>query len=125
MKIFSLIFFLSLFTANSFALAPEARLADDAQEARAMNLFFEVKCLVCQGQAIESSNTEFSQEMRKLIREKISEGKSDKQIRKELLKEFGPDVLMVQPQNNILLWMLPFLFSAFLAIFFFSYFSKK
>ena len=93
MKNFCKIFFLILFSANAFALSPERHLSDESQEQRALKIFIEVKCLVCAAQSIESSNTEFSKEMRELIREKISLGKNDDEIRNELTKEFGENIL--------------------------------
>ena len=77
-----------------------------------MHLFLEVRCLVCQGQVIENSNTEFSFEMRKLIRQKISDGKNDEEIKSELIKEFGTDILVYSDfgKNNFLLWLLPIIF---------------
>lgn len=98
-----------LFCFNSFALAPENHLADETQEQRAMKLFLEVRCLVCHGQVIENSSTEFAFEMRKLIRQKISNGKNDKEIKAELVKEFGNDILVYSDfgKNNFLLWLLP------------------
>ncbi len=105
----ALLFF---FSCNCLALAPETHLSDDLQEQRAMHLFLEVRCLVCQGQVIENSNTEFSFEMRKLIRQKISDGKSDEEIKSELIKEFGTDILVYSDfgKNNFLLWLLPIIF---------------
>jgi cytochrome c-type biogenesis protein CcmH/NrfF len=44
---------------------------------------------------IESSNAEFSFEMRKLISRKILEGRGDEEIRAELVQEFGEDVFVV------------------------------
>lgn len=113
----ALILFSSL-TFNSFALAPENRLADDVQEQRAMKLFLEVRCLVCSGQVIENSNTEFSFEMRKLIREKIESGKSDQEIKSDLVKEFGQDILTYSDfgKNNFLLWLLPLAFAVALPV---------
>jgi len=113
MKIFSLSFFAALFfLTNSYALSPEIKLADEAQEQRAMNLFLEVRCLVCNGQVIENSDTEFSFEMRKLIREKIKKGESDKQIKAQLVSEFGENIL-TEPQNftKIFLWLVPAIFA--------------
>jgi len=100
-----------LISHNSYALSPETRLTNDLEEQRAMKLFLEVRCLVCEGQVIESSNTEFSFEMRKLIRKKISEKKSDKEIKAELAKEFGEDIL-IEPsfKSGFLLWLLPIIF---------------
>ncbi len=102
----TLFFFSSL---NSFALTPENRLTDESQEQRAMKLFLEVRCLVCEGQVIENSNTEFSFEMRKLIREKIESGKSDEEIKSDLIKEFGKDILTYSDfgKSDFLLWLLP------------------
>lgn len=94
---------------NCFALAPENHLENEAHEQRAMKLFLEVRCLVCHGQVIENSSTEFAFEMRKLIRQKISQGKSDAEIKDELVKEFGNDILVYSElsKNNFLLWLLP------------------
>jgi len=118
--ILPLLFSLLFFDFSAFALTVEPRLTDPAQEQRAMNLFLEVRCLVCEGQVIESSNTEFSYEMRKLIRQKILAGKSDKEIKSELVQEFGEDVLTdVSSKNNgILLWLLPLFFGIICAVFF-------
>lgn len=116
-----------LFSLNSFALAPENHLADEAQEQRALKLFLEVRCLVCHGQVIENSSTEFAFEMRKLIRQKISDGKSDEQIRAELVKEFGEDILVYSAfgKNNFLLWLLPIILSIAVPIAFIKYQRKR
>lgn len=107
-----------LFSLNSFALTPENHLADEVQEQRAMKLFLEVRCLVCEGQVIENSNTEFAFEMRKLIREKIVNGKNDQEIKSDLVKEFGKDILTYSDfgRNDFLLWLLPLAFAAILPI---------
>ncbi len=101
-----------LFSLSAFALSPEARLPDEAQEQRAMQLFLEVRCLICGGQVIENSNTEFSYEMRKLIRQKISSGLTNEEIKTELVKEFGEDILTSanQKTGRFFLWCLPVLF---------------
>lgn len=120
MKTFFTIFLtLLFFSLNSFALAPEEHLSNEADEQRARNLFLEVRCLVCEGQVIESSNTEFSFEMRKLIRKKILEGKTNEEIKSDLIDEFGEDILTSHQfnKNNFLLWFLP-LIVAILPIFY-------
>ena len=112
---FLIAIFLLLAPQNSQALSPEERLPDATQERRAMHLFTEVKCLVCNGQSVESSSTEFSHEMRKLIRQKIAVGENDDEVLAELAKEFGDDVLL-SSQKNTSLWLITFLFSALLAV---------
>lgn len=102
------------------ALSPEIRLSDESQEQRAMNLFLQVRCLVCAGQVIESSNTEFSFEMRKLIRKKIFDGKNDEKIKAELVAEFGEDIL-AEPKAGavgwVFLWCLPLIFAVAVILF--------
>ena len=117
---------LLLIYSSANALSPEPRIPDDAKEQRAMKLFLEVRCLVCEGQVIESSNTEFSLEMRKLIRRKILEGKSDEEIKTELVREFGEDILteISQKNNGFLLWILPLVFGAGIGAVAFRSFKK-
>ena len=84
----------------------------EPQEKRAQQLFLQVKCLVCEGQVIESSNTEIAFEMRQLIREKIKNGWSDEEIKKYLVDNYGNKILTAPPLENqtILLWLLPMIF---------------
>lgn len=107
-KIFLAIFLISF---PAFALSPEDKLPNERQEQRAMELFLEVRCLVCNGQVIENSDTEFSFEMRKNIRERISTGKSNEEIKAELVQEFGENILTKPSnKNKIILWILPLIF---------------
>ena len=98
-----ILFFLSFFLINSaFALNPEARLSNQNDENRAMNLFLQVRCLVCNGQVIENSDSKFAFDVRALIREQISQGKSDDDIKENLVATFGEDILN-QPKNSSIL----------------------
>lgn len=118
MKFFISLTLSILFLTNlSFALNPEERLKDEKQEERAMQLFLEVRCLVCDGQVIENSNTEFSHQMRKLIRKKISQGQSNEEIKNDLKKEFGEDILTTA-KSEIMLWLLPIIFAIVLLLLF-------
>lgn len=104
-----LLFFVIL-SAQSFAFYPEERIDDEVKEQRALNLFKEVKCLVCQGQSIAGSNTEFSANLRKIIRQKISAGLIDEEIKGDLQSEFGQQILFFSDSpslNNRLLILLP------------------
>lgn len=105
MKKISFFAILAFFT---FALTPENHLSNQEKEARAMQLFTEIRCLVCEAQSIESSNTEFSSSMRNLIRQKIEQGKSNDEIKHELTKEFGNQILMSQ-EDNIFIFLIIFI----------------
>jgi cytochrome c-type biogenesis protein CcmH len=124
---FLTLFFLFSYSFAAFALTPEARLSNQDDEQRAMNLFLQVRCLVCGGQVIENSDSAFSASMRKLIREKISQNKSDAEIKAELVDEFGEDILTEVDLKNdgLLLWLLPLIFVVGAGIFLAKSFSRR
>jgi cytochrome c-type biogenesis protein CcmH len=82
-----------------------------AEDPRAIELFKEVRCLVCQGQTIHESNAELAEDIKKLIREKISKGETDRQIKEYLVDRYGDWILMTPPFSSLtyILWSFPFL----------------
>ncbi|CAN0891514.1 Cytochrome c-type biogenesis CcmH-like mitochondrial protein [Linum grandiflorum] len=62
-------------------------------EARARNISHNVRCTECGSQSIEDSQADIAVLLRKLIREEVKAGKSDKEIFKKLEDEFGETVL--------------------------------
>jgi cytochrome c-type biogenesis protein CcmH len=88
-----------------FALSPEERLENAKLETRANELFLEVRCLSCNGQVIENSDSEFARQMRALIRKKILEGKNNDEIKQELLVEFGNDILTNSTNKRLYLFL--------------------
>ena len=82
-----------------------------AEDPRAIELFKEVRCLVCQGQTIHESNAELAEDIKNLIREKISQGETDRQIKEYLVEKYGDWILMTPPFNSLtyILWSFPFL----------------
>ena len=80
-------------------------------EARARHLQRQLRCLVCQGESVDESNSDFSADIRHLVRQQIADGKSDQQIQDFLVARYGDFILMkppVQP-DTWLLWLAPFL----------------
>ena len=88
-----------------------APLSDPVQEARAKALQKELRCLVCQGQSIDESNAALATDLRRLIREQIAAGQSDRQIKDFLVARYGVFVLMDPPvrSDTVLLWFGPVL----------------
>ncbi|KAG6501191.1 hypothetical protein ZIOFF_041064 [Zingiber officinale] len=62
-------------------------------EARAKSIFPNVRCTECGSQSIEDSQADVAILLRKLIRDEIREGKTDKEVYKSLAERFGEDVL--------------------------------
>ena len=94
----------------SAAINPDV-LSNPAQEERAKTLQKQFRCVVCQGQSLDDSNAVLAADMRKLIRDRIRAGDSDKQIETYLVSRYGDFVLMKPPlrSDTILLWFMPFL----------------
>ncbi len=85
--------------------------SDPALELRARNLQRQLRCLVCQGENVDESNSPFSADIRHLVRQQIGAGQSDRQILDFLVARYGDFILMkppVQP-DTWLLWLTPFL----------------
>ena len=64
-------------------------LFSSTDSSRELNLFKEIRCLVCQGQTINESNSELAEDIKLLIREKILEGQSDNEIKDFLVQKYG------------------------------------
>jgi cytochrome c-type biogenesis protein CcmH len=90
---------------------PAERLPDPAQEARARELFREVRCLVCQNESIDDSNAELAADLRRLVREEVKAGKSNAEVRKHLTDRYGEFVLLKPAFSlgNAALWGAPLL----------------
>lgn len=85
------------------------QLADPAKEAQARALMAELRCLVCQGQAIIDSNAEMAGDMRSLVRTRIEAGESPDSIRAWLIKSYGDYVTYDPPWSWVTapLWIAP------------------
>ena len=64
-------------------------LPDPKQEAKAQALMQELRCLVCQGQAIADSDAELAGDMRDLVRRRIAAGEKPSAIRAWLIQRYG------------------------------------
>lgn len=99
-----------MLTAAEPPAAPDRPLPDAIQEARAQALFKDVRCVVCQHEAIADSPAGVAGDMRRLIREEIAAGASDQAVRDDLVRRFGDYVLFTPPvrAGTWLLWFGPF-----------------
>ena len=115
-------FVLLLSPLNVFCIEPDEILSDNKLENRARNLSKGIRCLVCQNQSIDDSDSELAKDLRKIIRIKIVEGKKDKEINDFLVEKYGNFILMKPPfySETFLLWSSPFIivFIGFIIIFF-------
>jgi len=103
---------IQLFSDNSFTVEPEEVLENQKQELRARNISKNIRCMVCQNQSIDDSNSPLAKDLRILIRNKIKDGKKDEEIYKFLTDRYGDFILLKPPfkLNTLALWLLPFIF---------------
>ena len=96
---------------NSYAVDPEEFLKDPKQELRARNISKNVRCLVCQNQSIDESSAPLARDMRMIVRNKIIEGLTDKEVYKFLTDRYGAFILLNPPfkTSTLILWTSPFL----------------
>jgi len=88
---------------------PSERLPDPAQEARARELFRQIRCVVCQNESIDDSDAELAGDMRRLVRRQVAAGRSDAEVRAYLVDRYGEFVLLKPPfsAGNVVLWLTP------------------
>ena len=70
-----------------------------------------IRCLICQGQSIYDSQSDFSISMKLLIRKKLEEGLNEKEIYDFLKDKYG-QWISYNPEFNkktFILWILPIL----------------
>jgi cytochrome c-type biogenesis protein CcmH len=77
--------------------AVDKPLDDAALEARALKLHQEIRCLVCQGQAIADSNADLARDLRAVVRERVAAGESDRAVLDYLHARYGDFVLLEPP----------------------------
>ncbi|QNM83257.1 cytochrome c-type biogenesis protein CcmH [Sphingomonas sabuli] len=87
----------------------DRQLPDAGQEARALALMEELRCLVCQGQSIADSDAEMAGDMRDLVRRRIAAGERPAQIRGWLVERYGAWITYRPPAEPVTwpLWIAP------------------
>ena len=113
MKNFLLIFFFFLIIDidPSFTVEPNEIISNPIYENRARDLSKGIRCLVCQNQSIDDSDSDLAKDLRRIIRKKIIQGENDNEIIQYLVDKYGNFILMKPPlyQDTYILWISPLL----------------
>ncbi len=98
---------LTFFAPAAYAVQPDEVLSDPVLEARARVISEGLRCLVCQNQSIDDSDAPLAKDLRLLVRERLKEGDSDKQIVDYVVARYGEFVLLKPrfEQKTLLLWL--------------------
>ena len=74
-----------------------------------------LRCLICQGQSVYDSQSDFAVSMKLVVKNKIDEGEEEEEIYDYLKNKYG-EWIVYEPelnQNTFLLWSIPLILFAF------------
>ena len=94
----SLVIILVNFTSTTFS-----------SENRLNDFYKTIRCLVCDGQSIQESDTEFAINLKEQIKKKFDKGIALKEINRELISIYGEEISFTPSKNHIILWASPVL----------------
>jgi cytochrome c-type biogenesis protein CcmH len=97
-SIYNLIFIVSVIFFSTAAISSENQLND---------YYKTIRCLVCDVQSIQESDTEFAINLKEQIKKKFDNGITLKEVNKELVSIYGEKISFTPSKNHILLWMFP------------------
>jgi cytochrome c-type biogenesis protein CcmH len=101
-KLFLIIFILINFSYSN---------ADEKSQELKNKILKNVRCLICQGQSIYDSESDFAFSIKLIVDKKINNGLSEKEIYEFLREKYG-EWILYDPQlskNTYILWLLPIL----------------
>ena len=99
--------FVILFLVTSFSDLK----SDEKNDVLKNKILKNIRCLICQGQSVYDSESEFASSIKLIVDRKINEGLKEKQIYQFLREKYG-DWVIFDPQlnkNTYVLWLLALL----------------
>ena len=70
-----------------------------------------LRCLICQGQSVYDSDSEFALSLKLVVKNKLNDGLSEKEVYNFLVEKYG-EWILYDPKfnkNTYILWFLPLL----------------
>ena len=110
------------------AVEPDEVMSDNRLEERARMISQGLRCLQCRNESIDESNAAIAKDLRILVRERLAEGDSNKEVMNFIISRYG-EYVSLQPNIqgiNLILWLFgPILFLiGFFTLFLFKKKSK-
>ena len=111
------------------AVEPDEVMSDNRLEERARMISQGLRCLQCRNESIDESNAAIAKDLRILVRERLAEGDSNKEVMNFIISRYG-EYVSLQPNIqgiNLILWLFgPLLFLiGFFTLFLFKKKSKE
>ena len=99
--------FIVLFLVTNFS---ELR-SDETNDVLKNKILKNIRCLICQGQSVYDSESDFASSIKLIVNKMIDDGMSEDQVYKFLREKYG-DWVIYEPElnkNTYILWLLPLL----------------
>ena len=103
LKIFFKIIFILFVSCSSYS--------DEIIDDKVKKLTLELRCMTCQNQSIYDSDSDFANDVKKIVEEKFKQGLNEKEIKDYLTERYG-EYILFKPYfstKNLLLWLFPFI----------------
>ncbi len=127
MKIFFLSFIILTWASSSIAVNPDEVLLDPSLEKQAREISKGLRCLVCQNQSIDDSDSKLARDLRLLVRKRLLAGDSTGDVTKYIVSRYGEFVLLnpTIKLNTLILWFGPLIFIIIGGIVIILFFREK
>ena len=102
---------LNLFIIVLLSICISTLKADEKNDELKSKILKNIRCLICQGQSVYDSESEFASSIKLIVNRKINDGLKEKEIYQFLIEKYG-DWIIYDPQlnkNTYILWLLPIL----------------
>tara|TARA_B100000768_G_C11025936_1_gene268058 strand:- start:181 stop:549 length:369 start_codon:yes stop_codon:yes gene_type:complete len=89
--------------------------SDETNDVLKNKILKNTRCLICQGQSVYDSESEFASSVKLIVERRINEGLEEEQIYEYLKEKYG-DWIIYDPELNkktYVLWLLPLLLFLF------------
>ena len=89
--------------------------SDETDDVLKNKILKNIRCLICQGQSVYDSESEFASSIKLIVDKKMSQGLEEKKIYEFLREKYG-NWIIFDPQlnkNTYVLWLLPLLLFLF------------
>ena len=102
---------LKIFIIIFFFIGSSNLKSDEKNDEPKNKILKNIRCLICQGQSVYDSESDFASSIKLIVNRKINEGLNEEQIYQFLREKYG-DWVIYDPQlnkNTYILWLLPLL----------------
>ena len=109
LKVLGIFLFLLFLPINSHAKPSDISNYDNSLEKRIQSINQNIRCMVCESQTIDDSNSPLAKDLRAIVKEKVLKGETDYQVYSFFRERYGDYIILKPPfrPNTFILWFAP------------------